>query len=143
MDFLGLKTLSIIKETVENIRESLGIELNIDNISIEDAATYQLYCDGNTIGTFQFESAGMQKYLIELQPTTFEDLIAMNALYRPGPMSYIPQFIKRKHGEEPITYDLPCMENTSKTPMALRSIKSKSCSSRVSSPTSRAAKATL
>ena len=110
MDFLGLKTLSIIKETVENIRESLGIELNIDNISIEDAATYQLYCDGNTIGTFQFESAGMQKYLIELQPTTFEDLIAMNALYRPGPMSYIPQFIKRKHGEEPITYDLPCME---------------------------------
>ncbi len=110
MDFLGLKTLSIIKEAVENIRESLGVELDIDKISIEDPATYQLYCDGNTIGTFQFESAGMQKYLIELQPSTFEDLIAMNALYRPGPMQYIPQFIKRKHGEEPIIYDLPCME---------------------------------
>ena len=110
MDFLGLKTLSIIKETIENIKDSLKIELDIDQISIEDPATYQLYCDGNTIGTFQFESAGMQKYLRELQPSTFEDLIAMNALYRPGPMQYIPQFIKRKHGEEPITYDLPCME---------------------------------
>ena len=110
MDFLGLKTLSIIRETVENIRLSLGIEIDIDAISIEDPATYQLYCDGNTIGTFQFESGGMQKYLRELQPTTFEDLIAMNALYRPGPMQYIPQFIKRKHGEEPIEYDLPCME---------------------------------
>ena len=110
MDFLGLKTLSIIKEAVENIRESLGIELDIDKINIDDPATYQLYCDGNTVGTFQFESTGMQKYLIELQPSTFEDLIAMNALYRPGPMQYIPQFIKRKHGEEPITYDLPCME---------------------------------
>lgn len=110
MDFLGLKTLSIIKETVENVWLSLHIKLNIDNISIEDPATYQLYCDGNTVGTFQFESSGMQKYLRELQPSTFEDLIAMNALYRPGPMQYIPQFIKRKHGEEPITYDLPCME---------------------------------
>lgn len=110
MDFLGLKTLSIIKEAVENIKESLGIELDIDQISIEDPATYQLYCDGNTIGTFQFESAGMQKYLRELQPSTFEDLIAMNALYRPGPIQYIPQFIKRKHGEEPIEYDLPCMQ---------------------------------
>ncbi len=110
MDFLGLKTLSIIKESIENIKDSLKIELDIDKISIEDPATYQLYCDGNTIGTFQFESAGMQKYLRELQPSTFEDLIAMNALYRPGPMQYIPQFIKRKHGEEPITYDLPCME---------------------------------
>lgn len=110
MDFLGLKTLSIIKEAVENIKLSLGIDLDIDKIDIEDPATYQLYCDGNTIGTFQFESAGMQKYLRELQPSTFEDLIAMNALYRPGPMQYIPQFIKRKHGEEPIEYDLPCME---------------------------------
>jgi len=110
MDFLGLKTLSQIKEAVENIRLSLGIELDIDSISIEDLATYQLYCDGRTVGTFQFESTGMQKYLRELQPSTFEDLIAMNALYRPGPMAYIPQFIKRKHGEEPITYDLPCME---------------------------------
>lgn len=110
MDFLGLKTLSIIKEALENIRLSLGIELNIDEISIEDPATYQLYCDGRTIGTFQFESTGMQKYLRELQPSTFEDLIAMNALYRPGPMQYIPSFIARKHGDEPITYDLPCME---------------------------------
>lgn len=110
MDFLGLKTLSIIKEALENIRLSLGIELDIDSIDINDAATYQLYCNGQTIGTFQFESAGMQKYLRELQPSTFEDLIAMNALYRPGPMQYIPQFIARKHGDEPITYDLPCME---------------------------------
>ena len=110
MDFLGLKTLSIIKEALENIKISLGIDVNIDEIDIEDPATYQLYCDGRTIGTFQFESAGMQKYLRELQPSTFEDLIAMNALYRPGPMQYIPQFIKRKHGIEPITYDLPCME---------------------------------
>ncbi|MCI5646747.1 MAG: DNA polymerase III subunit alpha, partial [Bacteroidales bacterium] len=110
MDFLGLKTLSIIKEALENIRESLGIELDIDRIPIDDPATYQLFCDGRTIGTFQFESAGMQKYLRELQPSTFEDLIAMNALYRPGPMAYIPQFIARKHGDEPIVYDLPCME---------------------------------
>ncbi len=110
MDFLGLKTLSIIKEALENIRLSLGIEVDIDNVDIEDPATYQLYCDGRTVGTFQFESVGMQKYLRELQPSTFEDLIAMNALYRPGPMQYIPQFIARKHGEEPITYDLPCME---------------------------------
>ena len=110
MDFLGLKTLSIIKEAIENIRLSLGIELNIDEVPIDDPATYQLYCDGRTIGTFQFESPGMQKYLRELQPSTFEDLIAMNALYRPGPMQYIPSFIARKHGDEPITYDLPCME---------------------------------
>lgn len=110
MDFLGLKTLSIIKETIENIRLSLGIELNIDDIPIDDPATYQLYCDGRTVGTFQFESTGMQKYLRELQPSTFEDLIAMNALYRPGPMQYIPSFIARKHGDEPIQYDLPCME---------------------------------
>lgn len=110
MDFLGLKTLSIIKEAIENIKQSLGIDLNIDEISIDDPATYQLYCDGRTIGTFQFESAGMQKYLRELQPSTFEDLIAMNALYRPGPMQYIPSFIARKHGDEEITYDLPCME---------------------------------
>ena len=110
MDFLGLKTLSILKEAVENIRLSLGIEVDVDHLNINDPATYQLYSDGRTIGTFQFESPGMQKYLRELQPTTFEDLIAMNALYRPGPMSYIPSFIKRKKGEEPISYDLPCME---------------------------------
>lgn len=110
MDFLGLKTLSIIKEAVENIRQSMGIDIDIDSISIDDPATYQLYCDGRTVGTFQFESPGMQKYLRQLQPSTFEDLIAMNALYRPGPMDYIPSFIARKHGQEPIEYDLPCME---------------------------------
>ena len=110
MDFLGLKTLSIIKEAIENIRLSKGIEIDIDTIDICDPTTYQLYSDGRTTGTFQFESAGMQKYLRELQPTTFEDLIAMNALYRPGPMDYIPQFIARKHGFEPIVYDIPIME---------------------------------
>ncbi|MDR0892570.1 MAG: DNA polymerase III subunit alpha [Mediterranea sp.] len=110
MDFLGLKTLSIIKEAVENIKQSKGIEIDVDTIDIEDPATYKLYSDGRTIGTFQFESAGMQKYLRELQPSTFEDLIAMNALYRPGPMDYIPDFIDRKHGRKPITYDIPCME---------------------------------
>ncbi|MBQ4380032.1 MAG: DNA polymerase III subunit alpha [Bacteroidaceae bacterium] len=110
MDFLGLKTLSILKEAVENVRESLGVEVNVDDIDIEDPATYQLYCDGRTIGTFQFESAGMQRYLRELQPHAFEDLIAMNALYRPGPMDYIPDFIDRKQGRKPIAYDIPCME---------------------------------
>ena len=110
MDFLGLKTLSIIKEAVENIYQSQGIVLDIDSVSIEDPDTYKLYSDGRTIGTFQFESAGMQKYLRELQPTTFEDLIAMNALYRPGPMDYIPDFIDRKHGRKPIEYDIPVME---------------------------------
>ncbi len=110
MDFLGLKTLSIINEALKNIHDSLGIDIDIDHIDIEDPATYQLYCDGRTIGTFQFESAGMQKYLRELQPSTFEDLIAMNALYRPGPMDYIPNFIDRKQGREPVVYDIPCME---------------------------------
>ena len=110
MDFLGLKTLSIIKEAIENIRHSKGVELNIDEIPIDDPATYQLYGEGQTIGTFQFESAGMQKYLRELEPSTFEDLIAMNALYRPGPMDYIPDFIDRKHGRKPIEYDIPIME---------------------------------
>ena len=110
MDFLGLKTLSIIKEAIENIRQSKGIVLDIDSIPIDDPATYRLYTEGRTIGTFQFESAGMQKYLRELQPTTFEDLIAMNALYRPGPMDYIPDFIDRKQGRKPIEYDIPIME---------------------------------
>ena len=110
MDFLGLKTLSIIKEAVENVRLHRGVQLDIDKISINDPATYQLYCEGRTIGTFQFESAGMQKYLRELQPSTFEDLIAMNALYRPGPMDYIPDFIDRKWGRKPIEYDIPIME---------------------------------
>ena len=110
MDFLGLKTLSILKEAVANIEDSLGIVLDVDQIPIDDPATFQLYCDGNTICTFQFESPGMQKYLRELEPSVFEDLIAMNALYRPGPMQYIPEFINRKKGRSPITYDLPCME---------------------------------
>ena len=110
MDFLGLKTLSIINEAVKNIHDSLGIDIDIDSIDIDDPATYDLYCEGRTIGTFQFESAGMQKYLRELQPTTFEDLIAMNALYRPGPMDYIPDFIDRKQGRKPVKYDIPCME---------------------------------
>jgi len=110
MDFLGLKTLSIIKEALENIKQSKGIILNIDEIPIDDPATYRLYSEGRTIGTFQFESAGMQKYLRELQPTTFEDLIAMNALYRPGPMDYIPDFIDRKQERKPIEYDIPVME---------------------------------
>ena len=110
MDFLGLKTLSIIKEAIENIRLTTGHDLDIDHISLEDPATYKLYCDGKTTGTFQFESAGMQKYLKELQPSKFEDLIAMNALYRPGPMDYIPSFIARKQGKEEIKYDIPVME---------------------------------
>lgn len=110
MDFLGLKTLSILKEAVENIRQTHDFELDLEKIPIDDPKTYKLYTEGRTIGTFQFESAGMQKYLRELKPTTFEDLIAMNALYRPGPMDYIPDFIKRKHGESPITYDIPEME---------------------------------
>lgn len=110
MDFLGLKTLSIIKEAIENIKLTTGEDLDIDTISLEDPATYKLYCDGKTTGTFQFESAGMQKYLKELQPSKFEDLIAMNALYRPGPMDYIPSFIARKQGKEEIKYDIPVME---------------------------------
>ncbi|MFI3240323.1 MAG: DNA polymerase III subunit alpha [Bacteroidales bacterium] len=110
MDFLGLKTLSIIKEAIQNIKQTRGIDIDIDNVPLDDAKTYELYCQGHTTGTFQFESAGMQKYLRELKPSTFEDLIAMNALYRPGPMDYIPQFIARKHGIEPIEYDIPIME---------------------------------
>ncbi|MBQ4633114.1 MAG: DNA polymerase III subunit alpha, partial [Prevotella sp.] len=110
MDFLGLKTLSQLKEAIENIRLSKGIEIDIDNIPIDDELTYKLYSEGRTVGTFQFESAGMQKYLKELQPTVFEDLIAMNALYRPGPMDYIPDFIKRKKDPTQIKYDIPCME---------------------------------
>ena len=110
MDFLGLKTLSIIKDAVESVKFTHGVEIDIDNIPIDDKKTYELYCAGGTIGTFQFESPGMQKYLRELQPSTFEDLIAMNALYRPGPMDYIPDFIDRKHGRKPIVYDIPIME---------------------------------
>ena len=111
MDFLGLKTLSILKEALANIKRSKGIDIDIDHIPLDDTKTYELYSKGQTIGTFQFESAGMQKYLRDLQPTQFEDLIAMNALYRPGPMAYIPDFIDRKHGKSPISYDFPEMES--------------------------------
>ncbi len=110
MDFLGLSTLSIIKEALNNIKKSRGITIDIDRIPLDDELTYQLFCNGMTVGVFQFESAGMQKYLRQLRPSKIEDLIAMNALYRPGPMDYIPQFIRRKHGEEPIVYDIPVME---------------------------------
>ena len=110
MDFLGLKTLSIIKDAVANVKHTKGIDIDIDTIDIDDPVTYKLYCEGGTVGTFQFESPGMQKYLRELKPSTFEDLIAMNALYRPGPMDYIPDFIDRKHGRKPIVYDIPIME---------------------------------
>jgi DNA polymerase III subunit alpha len=110
MDFLGLTTLTIIKTALKNIKKSKGIEINIDDVPLDDVKTYQLFQRGETTGTFQFESVGMQKYLRQLKPDKFEDLIAMNALYRPGPMEYIPAFINRKHGREPIKYDLADME---------------------------------
>ena len=110
MDFLGLKTLSIIKESLLNIKKRRGIDLDIEQIPLDDAKTFDLFCKGKTTAVFQFESAGMQKYMIQLQPSRFEDLIAMNALYRPGPMEYIPDFIERKHGRQEIVYDLPEME---------------------------------
>lgn len=110
MDFLGLKTLSELKEAVKNVKLTKNIDIDLDKIPIDDELTYKLYQEGRTIGTFQFESAGMQNYLRQLSPTKFEDLIAMNALYRPGPMDNIPSFIARKKGEEEITYPIPVME---------------------------------
>lgn len=110
MDFLGLKTLSIIKDAVVMIKEGKGVEIDIENVDLEDSGTYDLFQRGETIGIFQYESPGMQKHLKELKPNKFEDLIAMNALYRPGPMKYIPEFVDRKHKRKPITYDLPEME---------------------------------
>ena len=110
MDFLGLKTLSELKEAVENIRLRTGKVIDLDTIPIDDPKTYELYQKGQTVGTFQFESSGMQNYLRQLHPTVFEDLIAMNALYRPGPMDYIPDFIKRKNDPSLVKYDIPCME---------------------------------
>ncbi len=110
MDFLGLKTLSIIKDAVEIVRQTEGIEIDPEEVSLKDQPTYELFQRGETVGVFQYESAGMQKYMKELKPSEFDDLIAMNALYRPGPLEYIPNFIDRKHGREPITYDLPEME---------------------------------
>ncbi len=110
MDFLGLKTLSILKDALINIKAAHGVEIDIDNLPLDDAKTYELYQRADTIATFQFESPGMQKYLKELKPDQFADLIAMNALYRPGPMAYIPQYVDRKHGREVVEYDLPEME---------------------------------
>ncbi len=110
MDFLGLKTLSIIKDAVQNIRDSRGIEVDPENFPFDDAPTYELFSLGKTTGIFQFESDGMKKYLRDLKPNKIEDLIAMNALYRPGPMDYIPSFIARKHGREKIAYDIPVMD---------------------------------
>ncbi|HEY1202112.1 MAG TPA: DNA polymerase III subunit alpha, partial [Niastella sp.] len=110
MDFLGLKTLTIIKNALRMIKENHGIDLDIETIPLDDPKTFELYQRAETVGTFQFESPGMQKYLRDLKADQFADLIAMNALYRPGPLAYIPNFIDRKHGREPITYDLPEME---------------------------------
>ena len=110
MDFLGLKTLSIIKETLENIKLSRGLEIDIDKISFDDRKTYELFSRGETTAIFQFESDGMKKHLRDLKPNRFEDLVAMNALYRPGPMDYIPDYISRKHGRKRVEYDLPMME---------------------------------
>ena len=110
MDFLGLKTLTLIKDTVKLIKYKHDLELDIDFIPLDDSKTYELFQKGSTVGIFQYESAGMQKYLRDLKPTVFEDLIAMNALYRPGPLEYIPSFVKRKNGKEDITYDIPIME---------------------------------
>ena len=112
MDFLGLRTLSIIKECQANIKKRFGIEFDIEKIPIDDPEAYALYSRGDTTSVFQFESPGMKEWLIKLQPTRFEDLIAMNALYRPGPMDYIPDFVERKQGRQPIVYDLPEMEET-------------------------------
>ena len=114
MDFLGLKTLTLIKDTVKLIKYRHNIDLDIENVSLDDKKTYELFQKGNTVGIFQYESAGMQKYLRDLKPTVFEDLIAMNALYRPGPLEYIPSFVKRKNGKEDISYDLPIMEESLK-----------------------------
>ena len=110
MDFLGLKTLTLIKDSVKNVKERHDIDLIPDDFPLDDQKTYELFQRGETVGIFQYESAGMQKYMKELKPTEFADLIAMNALYRPGPLEYIPAFIRRKHGDEEITYDLPAME---------------------------------
>jgi DNA polymerase-3 subunit alpha len=110
MDFLGLKTLTIIKNTINFIKETRGFDLDIETIDLEDQESFKLFHEGHTIGIFQYESPGMQKHLKDLKPNKFEDLIAMNALYRPGPLQYIPDFIKRKHGKQKITYDLPEMK---------------------------------
>ncbi|HCD22495.1 MAG TPA: DNA polymerase III subunit alpha, partial [Flavobacteriaceae bacterium] len=114
MDFLGLKTLTLIKDTVKIVQAKHGITLDPDSFPLDDEKTYELFQKGETVGIFQYESPGMQKHLKDLKPTVFDDLIAMNALYRPGPLEYIPSFIARKHGREPIIYDLPEMEDNLK-----------------------------
>ena len=114
MDFLGLKTLTLIKDTVKLIKYKHNVDIDIDSLPLDDKKTYELFQRGETVGVFQYESAGMQKYLRDLKPTVFEDLIAMNALYRPGPLEYIPSFVNRKNGKEDITYDIPAMEETLK-----------------------------
>lgn len=110
MDFLGLKTLTIIKYAVRMVKENYGIDLDMDNVPLDDPNTYELFQKGETVGIFQYESTGMQKYLKMLKPDKFEDIIAMNALYRPGPLEYIPEFVERRHGRKPVIYDLPAME---------------------------------
>ena len=114
MDFLGLKTLTLIKDTVKLVKFRHDIDLDPDNFPIDDVKTYELFQRGETIGIFQYESTGMQKYMKELKPTVFGDLIAMNALYRPGPLEYIPSFVRRKNGEEEIKYDLRCLRRIPK-----------------------------
>ena len=125
MDFLGLKTLTLIKDTVKIVKAKHDIQLVPDDFPLDDTKTYELFQRGDTVGVFQYESVGMQKHLKDLKPTVFDDLIAMNALYRPGPMEYIPSFIGRKHGDEQITYDLPEMEEYQRKPTGLQSIKSR------------------
>jgi DNA polymerase-3 subunit alpha len=133
MDFLGLKTLTIIKDAVRNVKDRHGLDLDPDAFPLDDMKTYELFQRGETIGIFQYESAGMQKYLKELKPTVFGDLIAMNALYRPGPLEYIPSFIRRKHGTEDISYDVDACKES-------RFTKSRSCCSRKSLRDSRKAR---
>lgn len=125
MDFLGLKTLTLIKDAIRHVKDRHGIELVADDFPLDDEPTYELFQRGETVGVFQYESPGMQKYMKDLKPTVFADLIAMNALYRPGPLEYIPSFIRRKHGEEEIVYDLDACKDTWKKPMVLLFTRSK------------------
>jgi DNA polymerase-3 subunit alpha len=125
MDFLGLRTLTIIKDALKLVKARYGVDIDPDLIPLDDAKTYQLFKEGRTVGIFQYESPGMQKYMRELKPTVFADLIAMNALYRPGPIKYIPNFINRKHGIEEIVYDLPETEEYLKKPTELPFIRSR------------------
>jgi DNA polymerase-3 subunit alpha len=127
MDFLGLKTLTIIRDALLMIKQNHGVDIDIDNIPLDDPKTFELYQRGDTVGTFQFESEGMRMYLKDLKPTNIEDLIAMNALYRPGPMQFIPNFINRKHGKEPLSTRTTCSNRSSTTPTASWCTRSRSC----------------